>query len=248
MRKITLTAIACLGLLCAGAGLAEAHNPTLRCQQSKLAAQGDLQVCLALNSAEMLKGAPDHSAECQERLTRELARIDAVAAREGTSCRYLANGDGTVSDLNTALMWEQQTSTCSGEVTCDTNTYTWSRTGTAPDGTAFTSFLATLNNGEAPYNGGSPSPITGCLANHCDWRLPSIMELQGIVDLNASGCGAGSPCIDPIFGPTQSNDYWSATTYAGNPFYAWIVYFNDGNVYTNGKTANVYVRAVRSGL
>jgi hypothetical protein len=74
------------------------------------------------------------------------------------------------------------------------------------------------------------------------------MELQGIVDLNASGCGAGSPCIDPIFGPTQSNIYWSATTYAGNPSDAWYVFFLDGGVFTYDKTFDGYVRAVRSGL
>ena len=246
MRKITLTAIACLGLLCAGAGLAAPKpNPTLLCQQSKLEAQGDLQVCLAANSADMLKGAPDHSAECQERLTRELARIDAVAAREGTACRYVANGDGTVSDLNTALMWEQQTSTCSGEVTCYTNTYTWSTGDDLADGTAFTSFLATLNNG-ASVDGGVSTAITGCFANHCDWRLPSIVELQGIL-LSPYPCSI-NPCIDPTFGPTQSNDYWSATTLAGYPYYAWFVTFSDGFVIDINKAYSLYVRAVRSGL
>ena len=46
---------------------------------------------------------------------------------------------------------------------------------------------------------------------------------------------------------TQSNNYWSASTYGPNPINAWNVNFNDGNVNNNDKTNNNYVRAVRSG-
>lgn len=46
---------------------------------------------------------------------------------------------------------------------------------------------------------------------------------------------------------TQSNNYWSATTNAGNPNNAWNVNFNNGNVNANNKSNNNYVRAVRGG-
>ena len=46
---------------------------------------------------------------------------------------------------------------------------------------------------------------------------------------------------------TQSNNYWSASTYAPNPDNAWIVNFNDGNLNANNRTNNNYVRAVRGG-
>jgi len=216
-------------------------NPTLICQQSKLAAQGALELCLALNSANILKGAPDNSAACQQEFTAALALIDKVAAKAGTACRYVDNGDGTVSDLNTGLMWEQTTSTCTGEVTCYINAYLWSTGGNLADGTAFTSFLATLNNGDSIY-GGVSTPIMGCFANHCDWRLPSIVELQGIVNTS------DSPTIDPIFGPTQSGLYWSATTDYGYPSLAWLVDFLDGTLFGGYKPSRYYVRAVRSGL
>jgi Collagen triple helix repeat (20 copies) len=63
--------------------------------------------------------------------------------------RYVVNGDGTVTDNQTGLMWELHTSTCSGEVTCYTNSYTWSINGSGPaDGTLFTSFMAGLNGGD----------------------------------------------------------------------------------------------------
>ncbi len=144
-------------------------------------------------------------------------------------------------------MWEQKSAAGTGDVHDEDNLYTWSNTGTAPDEGAFTSFLAALNNG-ASTDGGVSTAITGCFANHCDWRLPSIVELQGIVDLSASGCDSGGPCIDPTFGATQSYYYWSATTSAAFPNYAWFVYFFSGFVSLDLKTFNYYVRAVRSGL
>ena len=129
--------------------------------------------------------------------------------------------------------------------------YTWSSSGNslAPDGTAFTSFLGTLNNGTSP--GPDAVPISGCFAGHCDWRLPSIVELLTIADPSASGCGAGAPCIDPAFGPTVVCflcDYWSVTTRAGAPGGAWSVYFGGGPLSSDFKDSAEYVRGVRSGL
>ncbi len=239
MRKTSLTVIACAMLLCAGT--AQATNVAATgCEYVKLLAQEELEYCLAQYSALAVEGGPDESAVCQESFTAELAL--------GGSCRYLNNGDGTVSDLNTGLMWEIETETAGPDYVF--NTYTWSISGSAPDGTAFTSFLGMLNDGIAPDNGGSPSPITGCFANHCDWRLPSIVELQGIVDLSAPGCGSGTACIDPTFGLTLVDYYWSATTIAGFPDIAWAVDFGNGSVggMTKGSIGFFYARAVRGGL
>jgi hypothetical protein len=72
--------------------------------------------------------------------------------------------------------------------------------------------------------------------------------VKSIVDLSATGCGTGSPCINPIFAPTVPDYYWSATTHALNPYFAWFVYFFDGYVYYYGKDFDLYVRAVRGGL
>jgi hypothetical protein len=113
-------------------------------------------------------------------------------------------------------------------------------------GTVFTVFLATLNNG-ADQNGpgGVDSPITGCFANHCDWRLPSVVELKSI---RAAGCATGKnlPCIDPAFGPTQADTYWSATTHIDNTRVTRNVNFGDGSNQLLPKTDGAYVRAVRS--
>ena len=70
----------------------------------------------------------------------------------------------------------------------------------APTGTAFTDFLYNLNGG--PYGCTSDYGYThqdGGFAGHCDWRLPTIAELQTIL-LAPYPCGT-SPRIDPIFWP-----------------------------------------------
>jgi hypothetical protein len=103
-------------------------------------------------------------------------------------------------------------------------------------------FLATLNNGRANYQGHNPGPVTGCFANHCDWRLPSAAELQGI--LEGQDCNTG--CIDPVFGAAYPDRYWSATTVAGGPAAAMTVDFKLADVDNGDKLASLYVRAVRS--
>ncbi len=148
--------------------------------------------------------------------------------------RFIDNLDGTVSDTRTGLMWEQKTD--DGSIHYKENFYTWS-TGAPhnPDGPAFFTFLATLNG---------PTPFAG----YGDWRLPTITELQTIVDVSVPGCGGGSPCIDEtVFGPTQPSYYWSATTFAGSPDVTWLVTFSHGAVDFGEKSDDYYVRAVRDG-
>jgi hypothetical protein len=107
--------------------------------------------------------------------------------------------------------------------------------GTAANGTAFTDFLDKLNGGVGPGS---------CLAFTCDWRLPTIEELQTIL-LAPYTCST-SPCIDPIFGPTVSDAYWSSTTVFALPGNAQRVDFYDGYIDSPSKTVNKFVRAVRT--
>ncbi len=125
---------------------------------------------------------------------------------EAHARRYIDNGDGTISDTTTGLMWEKKTPAGDGGVHDVNNRYRWSDSEERPDGIAFTEFLIALN--DAKSNDGET--VTGCFANHCDWRLPQIDELKGIF-LSPFSCST-SPCIDSIFGPTQSLYSWSATT------------------------------------
>lgn len=155
--------------------------------------------------------------------------------------RYADNADGTITDNETGLMWEKKveldgTPNYANPHDAD-NVYTWS-TGSpyGPDGTAYSDFLYKLNGGATPGD---------CFAGHCDWRLPAVEELQGIL-LSAFPC-ATSPCIDAAFGDTQSNYYSSASTYAPYPYNASIVGFGNGYVGAGNKTGYYYVRAIRGG-
>jgi hypothetical protein len=162
--------------------------------------------------------------------------------------RYVDNGDGTVTDHQTGLQWEQKTTTVgSGVNLADPhdvdNLYTWSAGGggtTFPDGTVFTDFLTKLNGVSS-----DGVTLTGCFAGHCDWRLPTIVELQTIL-LAPFECGT-SPCIDPVFGPTVADFYWSATTDATSANNAWYVSFGNGYVDFDSEGSSGYVRAVRAG-
>lgn len=90
------------------------------------------------------------------------------------------------------------------------------------------------------------SAITHCedliLDGYSDWRVPNINELKNIVDRSKS-----YPSIVNGFENTDSNLYWSSTTYESYKGNVWMVYFGSGYVYGSGKNGNGYVRCVRDG-
>jgi hypothetical protein len=159
-----------------------------------------------------------------------------AAVRAGAPLSYVDNGDGTITDKVTGLMWEKLLD--DGSIHDWDNAYSWSD--------AFGK-IAVLN-------------MQPCFTGHCDWRLPNRRELESLIDMDRVK-PASNPVFDSACEPgcdvtscscTQLTYYWSSTTYQdpGNTDNAWAVNFSLGDVNANLKIPdNQYgVRAVRGGL
>ena len=111
--------------------------------------------------------------------------------------RFSENGDGTVTDKVTNLTWKRCSEGLEGEV-CDKGealTFTWEEALQAAANSRF--------------------------AGQKEWRLPDIKELNSIIERQCT-----MPAINEIVFPaTPTMAFWSSTTYAGNPAFAWNVYF-----------------------
>jgi uncharacterized protein DUF1566 len=238
MRAAILVPIVALLL---GASSAQAAFNTPTCLAQKRNAAGNFQKCRAVAEAKLLQGKPADLAKCSTKFQDKIAKLNEKATKDTIECRYDDNGDGTVSDYDTGLQWEKKVNPGGGTTDAHdvNNGYSWSISGTAADGTAFTDFLSRLNAcSSAPGFFGNAG-----FAGHCDWRLPTLEELQPIEDCSFS------PCINPIFGPTRLGGYWSSTTDASNSAGAWEVGFFTADVFSGRKLANgIFVRAVRGGL
>ncbi len=155
--------------------------------------------------------------------------------------QYMDNGDGTVTDNSTGLMWEKKSAAGTGDVHDSNNLYTWSAAPpyTDPTGTLYSDFLQQLDG--LNFVGGGP-----CFAGHCDWRIPSVGELMSLIPALYPACSVCTP-PDPPFGPTPASYFWSSTSLAIVPVDAWNVNLLDGSVTTHPKSDAFYARAVRRG-
>jgi hypothetical protein len=138
--------------------------------------------------------------------------------------RYTDNGDSTVTDSQTGLMWKQcsegQGTTTTACDTGSTATYTWQ---------------GALQQAQT-ING------TG-FAGYADWRLPNRNELASLIERSCY-----SPSINiTVFPNTAASDYWSASPDASYSNSAWLVHFFSGHVRYYGKVNASNVRLVRGG-
>ena len=130
--------------------------------------------------------------------------------------RFTDNGDGTVTDNLTGLIWLQDAN-CFGDWTSWTNAQ---------------SDASTLGDGSC---GLTDSSAAG------DWRLPSLKELQSLVDFGqySPALHSGHPFsrVKPV--------YWTSTSYVPDPQGAWIVALSIGRVHALFKVDPAYIWPVR---
>ena len=76
------------------------------------------------------------------------------------------------------------------------------------------------------------------------WRLPSVVELASVQDPSLP-----SPFVPAsVFTGVQSAYYWSATTKADSPAFAWLLGFGAGDVRNDSKGNRVRAWCVRGGM
>ena len=168
----------------------------------------------------------------ERQAARVLAQIE--AEHEQRHCEYVTragyaeNGDGTVTDVKTHLMWMQCAQgqvgpQCEGVVL----QYPWDLAMRIPE---------TLNQ-------------RGGFAGHTDWRLPTLQELQSLVRTDSHP----TICLD-AFPNAPEALFWSSTQLheginegeKDENALVWNVYFGSGSLGTNAQYNSYAVRLVRA--
>ncbi|MEI6209705.1 MAG: DUF1566 domain-containing protein [Desulfuromonadales bacterium] len=148
------------------------------------------------------------------------------------SPRFTDNGNGTVTDNLTGLIWLQNAN-CSAIIAGITNTGTGLPWG----------YAITWSNGLAS---GACGLTDGSVSGQ--WRLPNVTELESLIDLNSNNPALPAGYLSYFNGVQASDVYWSSSIYAGSTAYAWYVTMNDGGVNNDGAPKSYYVWPVRAGL
>jgi hypothetical protein len=185
--------------------------------------------------------------------------------------RFVDNGDGTITDTQTGLIWEKKDDaggvhdmhskfTWAGQCSfssafCQPDAASAAACSAATDG-ALGCALCGIGEGSCnvdPWGFGASTTIWSWLlqlsgfAGHSDWRIPTLAELHtivgGVPPAFNNSCAPG--CTVTTCSCTASSYYWSATTQADSPDGAFIVEFGSPGSGSSTKSGGFVVRAVR---
>ncbi len=176
-----------------------------------------LLICYIFSSADV------HSQQIQQ-----VCKQYSIPASTPDS-QLIDNGDGTITDRKTGLMWKKCLEGVSG-VLCDIDSpihFTWQEA---------LERIGNVNNGYG-------------FAGYTDWRLPNIRELVSIVEEQCAYPAINMnrfPTLDPY-----SWSVWSASPYIDSRLTVqdniWVVSFFDGSSVVAGRSNQLIVRLVRGG-
>ncbi|MCZ2498826.1 DUF1566 domain-containing protein [Xylophilus sp. Kf1] len=196
-------------------------------------ASTDTQTAWAVDFSIGTIGVRNKAASAGNNLSgRLVSGAAAPAASSATPCvpgsvasasdRFVANGDATVTDRSTQLMWSQCSVGQSGAA-CGTGSAT----------------AASFGNALSQVTAANAANFLG----YSDWRLPNRNELNALVE---RACRA--PAINQaVFPGTFSGSYWTSSPSLTTNVSAWYVDFVDGDV-APGDTAGIRrLRLVRAG-
>lgn len=161
----------------------------------------------------------------------------AAVPRTGQTSSYATGDDG---DLEKGVAWPSPrfTDNGNGSVTDNLTGLIWLKNANCYGARNWTTALADangLNTGECGLTDGSTAG---------QWRLPNVKELQSLIDYGTYN--PALPSGHPFSG-VQTSNYWSSATNADNTSYAWVVYLNSGYMYGGNKAGSYYVWPVRGG-
>jgi hypothetical protein len=146
----------------------------------------------------------------------------------GSIPRFTDNGNGTVTDNATHLIWLQN-AYCTDSIAAVSN---------AP-GTSWSNALTWSNTLASGVCGLSDGSTAG------QWRLPNINELHSLIDYSRTW--PALPSGHPFAHVDQPAVFWASTTLTLSPGNAWVMEPGYGTIWDNPKSFGRVAWAVRGG-